>query len=304
MISFRFHLVSIVAVFLALALGILVGTTVVKQGIIEDLKNRTDAAVKRADDARKQVVDLKADLSAAQAFEGLVLPALVDGQLAGTRVVLITEQDADVSALEGTRRILTDAGATVVAEMVVTNRMGLTDDRSQADLASVLGVPNPNDPVQLDRDAAQALSARLADGPSSSPPDLLDSLHSGGFLVIRGGAGGNKDIGGAGQVIVLLAGSSHPPTVDPGLFLAPLAGALVEAERPVAAAESDSTVASFVPLLRSDDSLDGHMVTVDNVDEVPGRVALVLGLRDLIASPGSGGDYGRKAGASALIPKP
>ena len=35
MVSFRYHVVSIVAVFLAIGLGILMGTTVVRQGVVE-----------------------------------------------------------------------------------------------------------------------------------------------------------------------------------------------------------------------------------------------------------------------------
>jgi hypothetical protein len=72
----------------------------------------------------------------------------------------------------------------------------------------------------------------------------------------------------------------------------------------VAAAESADSATPFVLLLRDDGHLDGQMVTVDNADQVPGRAALVLGLRDLLSSPGSGGDYGIKAGASSLLPKP
>jgi hypothetical protein len=40
LISFRYHLVSIIAVFLALALGILVGTTGLNGAILSDLKKQ------------------------------------------------------------------------------------------------------------------------------------------------------------------------------------------------------------------------------------------------------------------------
>jgi Copper transport outer membrane protein, MctB len=59
-----------------------------------------------------------------------------------------------------------------------------------------------------------------------------------------------------------------------------------------------------VTLIRKDESMDGHLVTVDNADQIPGRVALVFGLRDLLATPGKGGDYGVKDGASSILPKP
>ena len=128
-------------------------------------------------------------------------------------------------------------------------------------------------------------------------------MDSAGFVLVRGGTG-ISGIGGGGQAVVLLSGTSRPPAVDPGLFMAPLAAALVEAQRPVAAAETETTLAPFVTLLRDDGSLDGRLVTVDDADNMAGRLALVLGLRDLLASPGKGGDYGVKAGASALLPKP
>ena len=303
MISFRYHLVSIVAVFLALALGVVVGTTVVNQGIVDDLRRRTDAAVQNADKLRSQIADLNSQLNASKSFENVVMPILIKDQLTGVDVVVLTQQDVSASDVEGVRRALTDAGAIVVAELVVTNRMALADGSSQAELAAALGVTNTGASDQLAKEAARALGTRLSTGPALDPgDDLLTKLGSSGFLLTRGGAGPDS-IGGAGQAVVLVSGATSP-TVDPGSFLAPLATALVQAGRPVAAVETEAAVAPFVPLLREDGSLDGHLVTVDDVDSTPGRVALVLGLRDLLSSPGKGGDYGVKAGASGLLPRP
>jgi hypothetical protein len=304
LISFRYHLVSIVSVFLALALGVLVGTTVVNQGIVNDLRRRTNDAVKNADKLRDQIADLKAQANAANSFQNIVMPLLIKDQLTGAEVLMVTQQDVSASDVDGVRRALVDAGASVVAEIVVTNRMALSDDRSRADLAQALGTADGTDPNQMAEAAASAVAARLANGPGlTGVPDLLDSLGSAGFLVRRGGTG-TAGIGGEGQAVVLLSGTTAPPVVDPGLFMAPLAAALVQAGRPVAAAETETTLAPFVPLLRDDGSLDGRLVTVDDADDMSGRVALVLGLRDLLASPGKGGDYGVKAGASAVMPKP
>lgn len=304
MISFRYHLVSIVAVFLALALGVLVGTTVVNQGIVDDLRRRTNAAVQNSDKLRDQIADLKTQLDASKSFESIVMPTLIRDQLTGAEVLVVTQQDVAASDVDGVRRALTDAGASVVAEIVVTNRMALSDSNSRADLARTLGTAESAGPDELAKQAAQAVGARLANGPGlTSSDDLLSSLDSAGFVVLRGGTG-TSGIGGTGQAVVLLSGTTRPPAVDAGLFMVPLAAALVEAQRPVAAAEIQATVAPFVSLLRDDGSLDGHLVTVDDADSMPGRLALVLGLRDLLASPGKGGDYGVKAGASALLPKP
>ena len=303
MISFRYHLVSIVAVFLALALGVVVGTTVVNQGIVDDLRRRTDAAVDSSDKLKTQIAELNSRLDASRSFENIVMPLLIKDQLTGAEVLVVTQQDVSASDVDSVRRALIDGGASVLAEIVVTNRMALSDSTSQAALAGALGTVNSRVPEELAKEAARAVGARLANGPGLAPSDVLSSLDSAGFVVLRGGTG-ISGIGGGAQAVVLLLGTTRPPVVDPGFFMAPLAAALVEAQRPVAAAETETTAAPFVPLLRDDGSLDGQLVTVDDADNMVGRLALVLGLRDLLASPGRGGDYGVKAGASALLPKP
>ncbi|HYH28079.1 MAG TPA: copper transporter, partial [Actinomycetota bacterium] len=60
MISFRFHLVSLVAVFLALGLGILAGTTVLDRQIVSQLERQTDRLSRTAEGLREDVRALQA----------------------------------------------------------------------------------------------------------------------------------------------------------------------------------------------------------------------------------------------------
>jgi hypothetical protein len=303
LISFRYHLVSIVSVFLALALGVLVGTTVVNQGVIDELNNRTNSAVKRAKDLETQVGDLQGQVEEWSSFATAVEPLLVEGQLTGTEIVLVTQEGVDPSDLERVRRALENAGAKVVAELVITRRMALTDQAARVELAELVGSFQSTDPVGLAETAAQRLASRLTAGPISPDADLIDRLRTAGFLVIRGG-GTPEDIGATFQSVVLLAGGSDQRVVDPARFLQPLATSLVESSRPLVAAETTQSALPFVTLIRNDGALDGDLVTVDNADQIPGRVAIVFGLRDLLASPGQGGDYGVKDGASGILPRP
>lgn len=305
MISFRYHLVSIVSVFLALALGVLVGTTVVNQGVIDDLNNRVNSAVRRAEEARTQVGDLQQQLKGWGTFASAAEPLLVEGRLTGTEVVMVTQEGVDAAYLERVRRTLQDAGGTVAAELVLTGQMALTDQAARSTMAAMVGRPATADPAGLAEEAARRLALRLTGGPASPGSDFLDQLRTEGFLIIRGGAT-PEEIGATFQAVVLLAGENAVAEVDPAWFLQPLAAELVEAEsaRPVVAAETTETASPFVTLIREDGALDGDLVTVDNADQVPGRVAIVLGLRDLLSSPSQGGDYGVKDGASGLLPKP
>ncbi|MSZ30566.1 MAG: copper transporter, partial [Actinobacteria bacterium] len=52
MINFRFHVVSIVAVFLSLALGIMIGSTVVDRAIVASLRNQIERVEANADAQR------------------------------------------------------------------------------------------------------------------------------------------------------------------------------------------------------------------------------------------------------------
>jgi hypothetical protein len=302
LISFRFHLVSIVAVFLALALGVLVGTTVVNQGVIDDLERRADDAVQRSEELRDQVEGLQADLRTWEAFGASVEPLLVEGQLVGRQVLVVTQEDVDPGELDGVLRALRESGAASAPVLVVTGRMALADEPGRTELAAALGV-GATDPSALAGEAARQLAARIAAGPGASEPDLLERLVAAGFLALPGGAS-PEAVGGPSQAVVVLSGGPGEPAVDPALFLAPLTVSLVHALRPVVAAETEDSAYPFVPLLRADDSLDGRVVTVDNADTMPGRIAVVLGLRDLLRDPGLGGHYGVKGGATALIPEP
>lgn len=177
MISFRYHLVSIVSVFLALALGVLVGTTVVNQGVIDDLNNRVNSAVKRAEEARTQVGDLQQQVKEWGRFATAAEPLLVEGRLTGTEVVIVTQEGVDASNVERVRRTLQDAGGTVAAELVLTRQIALADQSSRSLLAAMVGRVETADPAGLAVEAARRLALRLTGGPAS-PGDRLPGTVS------------------------------------------------------------------------------------------------------------------------------
>ena len=304
MISFRYHLVSIVAVFLALAVGILMGTTVIKQGIIDQLNRQTNRAVQSSGALRQQVAQLQSDMAVLNRFMTQAAPQLIAGRLAGREVVLVTMDGVDPSEVDGVRRALQQAGATVVAELVATSRMAIPDQKAGSDLAVAIGTTTPPaSPAGLSAEAAAVLAHRLATGPDPTGPDVLRQLISGGFLALRPIANGDPtEIGSSSQAEVVLSGGPADPSVDPASFLVPLTAGLVAASQPVVAAETQDPAYGFVSLIRSNGNLDKHLVTVDNADAVPGQVAVVLGLNALLLSPGSGGDYGVRGSASSILP--
>lgn len=314
MISFRYHIFTIVAIFLAVGLGLLFGSSVVQPALIQDLENQANQLTEDLADTRAEVSDLQEQVGALQEA-GDILPSLDQGTLTDRPVVLVTHDAVEPRLLSQARLSLSEAAVTMVAELSITDRMAVGDEQSREALSELLGMASDTETPTLQMRAAEVLAQRLAVGAprravSPSGPDILDELLTANFLTTAQGSpsisrGDLPGIGGKDQLVVVLSGGQGEPLVDPQLFFVPLVEGLVQRGATVAAGESVSTDYPFVPALRADgaagDGTDPAMVTVDDLDFSVGGAALVLGLERLVLL-GQGGNYGIKAGATAPLP--
>lgn len=304
MISFRQHVVTIVAVFLALALGMLAGSAFVQPRLVDQLQGRVDEQVNTIDGLREAVSRIRGELASEEAFAESAMLHLVQDRLLGRTVVVVAQDGVEEDVIARSEQALTQAGATVISLTArETLRPEGTDEQEQ--LATLLGLPGV-DPAELPIRAAEAIADRLAeDGRRSPDPDVLHELLDAGHLVPAGPGlsdGTLEAIGGPEQIVVVLAGGpTEDPTMAADEFSVPLAERLSELGLPVAAGESVGTVLPFVEVLRAGD-LSG-LVTVDDLDHSMGGAALVLGLEELLATE-VGGDYGVKGDADPLPPVP
>ncbi len=302
MISFRYYVVTLVAVFLALAVGILMGTTLLDPGLVNDLNRRVTDLKKTVNDYQLEISDQEARLATLNKLVSATLPQLVQGRLVAEPVVMVVDSTVDPSALDGARKAFLGAGASYVGVLSVQPKMSLPDQASRTQIAQILGVGSSTAPADLIAGAARALGARLNQTPvPGDTQDMINRLIDARFLQAAEFPRGDvQAVGGPGVAVVVVSGGADPPAVDPGAFCLPLVGALVDAQQPVVAAEPMKTAASFVSLIRDDGALDGQMITVDDFDQVAGQVAMVFGLANLVANPGRGGDYGVKDGVPLL----
>ncbi len=309
MISWRYHLVSIVAVFLALGLGVLTGTTVLNDNLVRSLKAQTRTLRADLDELRASVGDLRSQLGTMGAFAEQAMPYLVGDRLATRQVVVVTQDGVDDSALAQGRRALDLASAEVLTTLTVRPAMAAATPTAQRDLARLLGLPDGTDPDQLTTMMAQSLARRLAEDPTTLTPstDVLGELLSQGFLTAS--APGISDatlleIGGRGQLIVAIGGSTEALIPSSSAFMEPFVASLADLGVTTGAGESLASTDGFVQGVRTAvDSSATVLVTIDDVDLPMGGSALVLGLREAIVE-GTGGDYGVKTGASRLLPPP
>jgi hypothetical protein len=321
LISFRYHIFTIVAIFLAVGLGLLFGSSVVQPALIDELENQANQLTQDLADTRAEVSDLQAQVGALQEA-GDILPSLDQGTLTDRPVVLVTHDAVDPRLLSQARLSLSEAAVKMVAELSITDRMAVGDEPSREALAELLGMASDTETATLQMRAAEVLAQRLAVGAprravSPSGPDILDEFLTANFLTTAQGApsisrGDLPGIGGKDQLVIVLSGGQGEPLVDPQLFFVPLVEGLVQRDATVAAGESVSTDYPFVPALRADggaaapedpagDGTETPMVTVDDLDFSVGGAALVLGLERLVLL-GQGGNYGIKAGATAPLP--
>ena len=295
MVSFRFHLVSLVAVFLALGLGVVAGTTVINRGIVRQLEQQTGEFTQRARQAEAQV-------NALTEFGEEVMGYVVEDRLTGAEVVIVTQEGTDEGAIASARRALEQAGASMLGVLTVSDRMALVDESSRADLAGIVGRLATEDPEVLTAEAAGGMATELAFGAEAA--DVLPELIREEFILVGGrevGDGVLRSLEGD-EAVVVVAGGRDEPVIDPSGFLVPLVEGLVADGARVAAAEGLDTRYPFVTLLRSDGAVNGAITTQDNVDQVPGEVGLVLGVDEALR--GTTGHYGVKDGASSLLPPP
>jgi hypothetical protein len=308
-ISWRYHLVSIVAVFLALGLGVLAGTTVLDQGLVNTLQDRTQRLQDDLGELRATVGDLQDRLGAMSAFADQALPHLVESQLSDREIVIVTQDGVEDGSVDQAREALDLAGAVVLTTLSVRPEMAAETAESRRALAELLGMPESTPPEDLSATAADLLATRLSlePDPIAEPgsEDLLGVLLSEGFVTASTPGLSDAtllDLGGRDQVVVTVGGGSEEIAPGPSSFLVPLVRSLADSGVVTAAGESLSVEVSYVERVRDEVDADGTpLVTVDDLDQAVGGAALVLGLQRA-SLEGIGGHYGVKAGASRLLP--
>lgn len=352
MLNFRFHLVSLVAVFLALAIGVVMGTTVIDRGLVATLEGQQERLSENITDLRADNGELRAEVEAAQGDVAVLeerSERLVAGRLVGVSVLLVAVRGAESDGLDALRTTLGEAGADLRGTLWLTERFALDDADEVSELASALGTSgrarDEEAKARLRVQAVERLATRLRAGsgvggnPETAAPDLLGTLVDRSFLEYDPPEGAADDPIANTVALDRVVVASGPGVELAGVevpdaeLAAPLAVALTTAgatrSLPVVAVEAsdpdgglgatggdavapdvdgedvtdDALVrARFVGLVRDDGEAAETVSTVDNIDELFGRLAVVYAVRDL--GDGRVGHYGRGPGAQSLLPGP
>jgi hypothetical protein len=304
-INFRYHVVSLTAVFLALAIGLVVGTAALNGPAVDGLKDQLSGLSKQNAQYRDQVNHLKDEANSQEQFANDAAPIMLDGKLRNRRVMVVSLPAAG-KYVDDVVNTLQIGGAKVVSRVEFEDKF--TDPVNNAQLLDQATIIRPvavTDPATTNTDGVATsgalLAAVLMDRPQAIPDDqrrtVLSAYTQGGWIVVTG------DPAGPAEAVVVLTGA---PYVDKdatkrNAAVVTVVDAFDKAGPLVVGSDGTGTDGNTVAAVRKDPALAKTISTVDNASTPQGRVVLTLALAEQLE--GRAGQYGIRDGATALMPK-
>lgn len=308
MISLRYHIISIAAVFLALAVGVLLGSSTLSRTLLSGLSDERGDLAKQVADLQAERNSLNAKLTSSDSFAGQIGPLAVRGELDQRTVVLVTTSDARPADLDAVKSLIGNAGGSVSGELQLTDAFA---DPQKADqlrdvvtrlLPAGLQLPTASDPGTLAGGLIGALILINKDNnqPQAKPAEAtaaLSGLSDGGFIRMPQGLQ-------PGQLAVILTGSSLSGNgaSDRASTIARFAAQIDRAGAGAVLAGDTGSADGTGPVgvVRADTAASSILSTVDNVELNAGRVATILALGEQLE--GKAGRYGTAGNAQSIVP--
>ncbi len=282
MIDFRYHIVSIIAVFLALGLGILMGTTVLDRAVVDGLEGQMRRLSGNLEDARTEIVDLRRDVDRTSEMVEQLGPWAGEGRLADRPTLFVYDGGGGRWRAE-TQAGLLRAGAVQAGSVTFTEKWALVLEGSREELElvvrSVTPAFEPGD--DLVDEVLSLLGERLLEPTGRA---LMGRLVEAGFLAVERG-----EIAGEwpppGTAVVSFASPHREDAPNPGWLASFSRGAgavaptLVVGEAP---GRHDA-----VRVIREEEAAPSTLATFDSAAEDPTGVGAVLALEAAILQVGS-----------------
>ena len=308
-ISLRSHAISLAAVFLALAIGVALGSGLLSNTVLSGLRDDKQHMQNQINGLTDDKNALNEKLSAAGEFDAQMSPRILRDALTGKSVMLFRTPDAADDDVEALTRFVGEAGGTVSGTVALTQEF--VDANSAEKLLSVVNSPIVPAGRQLSTklvdqgsQAGDLLGIALLRGKDPAAPAVDDTqrdavlaaLRDTGFVTY-----GSQHIGAADTAMIVTGGELGQDAGNQGATVARLAAGLAPhgAGTVVVGRDGSATGTAAVAVTRSDPALTGAVSTVDDIDSQSGRITTVLALQELVGG-GKPGQYGIGQGASAV----
>lgn len=325
MVTFRFYLVSVVAFFLALAVGVVLGS-VLDEGISRGLQERLDRVEGNLDDTVALIDEKNQEIADLREFARSVAPFAGEDRLTETSSLVVAEPGIANQSVEDLVGSLRAAGSSVEGIVWLETSWSLEDEQARRRFEEIAG-EGGRTVEQLQTDVingilAEARSAEPGTGESTAgegsadapaaggsgepvaffDSPLLSELQEAGFVRLVPLGGGEVVPPGTSANVVAVTGTASRLEA-PGSAAADVAEAAGALQLPAVLAEvhqPDADEERGELVMRAAEVASSPFSTVDDLDLVAGRVATVLALEQ--GREGVVGRYGYGPGADGVLP--
>ena len=310
MINFRYHVVSLTAVFLALAIGLVVGTAALNGPVADSLKERVNGLSKDNSLMRQSVNNLQKELDMEEDFAAEMAQVVLPGKLSGRRV-LVLSLPSGRDHTEGVVKMLQLAGANVTARIDVQDKFINPDSNNNLlELAVTAARPNsvPTSGLPGNGHGVETSSALLASVLLDRPQGQAAVTDADRRAVVQqyvtsGYLTSENKISGAAEAVVLVSGQ---PYVDKDSAKKDESVVKVaeqfDRSGAIVVGGNGSAGGNVVSVVRGDPVLSQSISTVDNANTVQGQLVTALALVQQVTEK-KAGQYGVGDNAAALLPK-
>ncbi|MGO9154130.1 copper transporter [Mycobacterium sp.] len=309
MISLRQHAFSLAAVFLALAVGVVLGSGFLSDTLLSNLRDEKRDLYTQINGLNDQKNALTEKLSAANNFDNQLVGRIVHDALGGKTVVVFRTPDAKDDDVAAVSKIVGQAGGSVTGTVSLTQEF--VDANSAEKLRTVVnssilpaGAQLSTKLVDQGSQAGDLLGITLLINPNPAPAvedvqrdTVLAALRDTGFITYQPA----DHLGAANAAIVITGGALPQDAGNQGVSVARFSAALAPhgSGTLLAGRDGSATGGAAVAVTRADAGMAAAISTVDDVDTAPGRITAILGLHDLI-NGGHIGQYGTGHGATSI----
>ena len=309
MISLRSHAISLAAVFLALAIGVALGSGLLSNTVLSGLRDDKNEMQTQIDTLTDERNALNEKLSAAGDFDAQMAPRILRDTLAEKSVMLFRTPDAADGDVEALTRVVEQGGGRVAGTVGLTQEF--VDANSAEKLLSVVNSPIVPAGAQLSTGSVDqgsqagdllGIALLINRDPEVTRVDdsqrdtVLAALRDTGFVTY-----GTQRIGAADTALVVTGGALGDDAGNQGATVARFAAGLAPhgLGTVVVGRDGSASGTSAVAVIRSDAALNSVVSTVDDVDRESGRITSVLALSELL-NGGRPGQFGTGRGATAV----
>lgn len=340
MIDFRYHLVSIVAVFLALTVGLVLGTTMLQDPLLNTLKSETADLRGQSEELRAERDDSELLNAGADEFTGAVAGDVLEDRLRDRSVVLVASPGADEDVVQSLGGRVKEAGGEVVGKLLLEEAFldvgsatfvdelalqvstepgdlsGNPYDKAGTELGRALAAKNEEtgsgdtgDEDTGEEDTAEENTDEGTEAAETEDKDKeRDSGHDANAVLSAFAEGGLLTVEGSparsADTVLVLAPATAAPEEDgerTNTALTSFTAALHEQVGPTVLA-GGTEAGRPGGVIAQARALEAGYATVDVAGRPTGDVVTVLALADSLS--GSGAAYGIGEGVAGFLPDP